>query len=139
MIDAGGVIRHTQVGFEAGDEATYVATLRQILAGGAAGGAAAGAAAGLTWPAAPAAAEPGTAQKMLFYTTSGTTAPHDTVLPFVFAVKAREKGHRPVVFLAGDATLLMKADVLAAVRAPGQPAAAALVERAVELRIPIFL
>ncbi|HEX6811607.1 MAG TPA: hypothetical protein VF384_08300 [Planctomycetota bacterium] len=138
MLDAGGVIRHTQVGFEAGDEATYIRTLHEILDGSKKAEPAAGAAPA-AWPAAPKAGHTGPAQKLLFYTSSGTTTPHDTVLPFVFAVKASEKGHRPVVFLAGDATLLAKDGVLDAVRAPGQPDAATLWKRAVELKIPIFL
>lgn len=137
MLDAGGVIRHTQVGFEAGDEATYIKTLHEILDGSKKpeGAVAAPAA----WPTATKAAHTGPAQKLLFYTTAGTTTPHDTVLPFVFAVKASEKGHRPLVFLAGDATLLAKDGVRDAVRAPGQPDVATLWKRAMELKIPIFL
>ena len=92
-----------------------------------------------SWPTSPKEGRKAPSQKLLFYTTSGTTAPHDTVLPFVFAVKASEKGHLPVVFLAGDATLLVKDGVLEAVRAPGQPEAAVLLKRAVELKIPVFL
>jgi hypothetical protein len=30
-VDAGGVIRHTQVGFKGGDEKKYEETLREIL------------------------------------------------------------------------------------------------------------
>ena len=43
------------------------------------------------------------AQKMLFHTTSGTTAPHRSVLPFDFGVTAREAGHEihPVLEVAG--------------------------------------
>jgi len=33
-VDAGGVIRYTPVGFEAGDEETYEAAIRKILDAG---------------------------------------------------------------------------------------------------------
>jgi hypothetical protein len=33
VLDAGGVVRYTQVGFESGDEKTYERSIRDILAG----------------------------------------------------------------------------------------------------------
>lgn len=133
-----GVVKYTQTGFESGDEKKYVATLESILAGGTCDvGSPTSRPASRPWPA-EGAAKAG-AQSMLFYTTSSTDAPHRAVLPFVFAVKAKEKGHDAAIFLAGDATLLMKSGVLGAVRAPGQPDAESLMKRAIELRVPIFL
>jgi predicted peroxiredoxin len=61
------------------------------------------------------------------------------VLPLVFAIAAKEKGHDAVVFLAGDATLLMKDGVAEGTKAAGQPDARALLRKAAALRIPIFL
>lgn len=78
-------------------------------------------------------------QRMLFHTASSTDAPHRVVLPLVFAATAKKKGHDAVVFLAGDATLLMKPGVLEATRAAGQPSAAQLVDEIVGLGVPIFL
>jgi predicted peroxiredoxin len=78
-------------------------------------------------------------QKLLFYTASSTDAPHRAVLPLIFATKAREKGHDSTIFLAGDGVLLMKSTVAADVKAVGQPAAAEVLRRAVELKIPIFV
>lgn len=76
---------------------------------------------------------------MLFHSASSTESPHRVVLPLVFAIAAKEKGHDSVVFLGGDATLLLKDGVLDATRAPGQPDARSLVEKAAALGIPIFL
>jgi len=136
VIDAGGVIRHTQVGFTSGDEKKYVAVLESLLG---APGCESQPSSGKGWPGDSRPTGERQVQRLLFHTSSGTDAAHRAVLPFVFAVKAKEKGHDPIVFLAGDATLLMKDGVLAAVRAPGQPDAASLVRRAADLRIPIFL
>ena len=85
------------------------------------------------WP------KPKAPQRMLFYSASSTDSPHRAVLPFVFAITAKKKGHDTVVFLAGDATLLMKKGVLEATKAAGQPDAKSLVEKAAGLGIPIFL
>jgi predicted peroxiredoxin len=61
------------------------------------------------------------------------------VLPLRFAIAAKEKGHDAVVFLSGDATMLMKDEVAASTKAAGQPDAAALLKRCAELGVPIFL
>jgi len=78
-------------------------------------------------------------QVMLFTTTSSTSDPHRAVLTFDFAVIARQKGHDVSVFLAGDATLLMKEKVRSEIRAPGQPAAMELVAKARDLGIPVYV
>jgi predicted peroxiredoxin len=78
-------------------------------------------------------------QKLLFYTASSTDAPHRAVLPLIFATKAREKGHDSTIFLAGDGVLLMKSTVAADIKAVGQPAAAEVLRRAVELMFPFFV
>lgn len=78
-------------------------------------------------------------QSMLFLTTSSTDSPHRAVLTFDFAVIAREKGYDVSVFLAGDATLLMKENVRSEIRAPGQPPAAELMKKAGSLGIPIYV
>lgn len=138
MLDAGGVIKHTQVGFTAGDEKTYLEEIGSILGAGCAapggvGEAPADAPRVPWWP------PRDTPQRMLFHSASSTDSPHRVVLPLVFAINAKKKGHDPVVFLAGDATLLMKEGVLKATRAAGQPDAKSLVEEAAALGIPIFL
>jgi hypothetical protein len=91
------------------------------------------------WPESRPGGKAATSQRLLFHTSSSTDAPHRAVLPLVFAAVAKEKGHDPVVFLAGDATLLMKDTVAAGVTAVGQPSAAEVIRKAVELGIPIFL
>jgi DsrE/DsrF-like family len=135
------------VGFEAGEEKKYAEVIAQVL--GAQDGCAAP-------PAAPAPGGPASRpkvgavrvpwwpdkpkpQRILFHTESSTDAPHRGVLPLRFAVAAKEKGHDAVVFLAGDATLLMKDEVAASTKAAGQPDAASLIRRCAELDVPIFL
>lgn len=78
-------------------------------------------------------------QTLLFYTTSSTDSPHRAVLPILFAIKAKEQGHNAMIFLAGDAVLLMKESVAKDVKAVGQPGAAEVLEKAVELKIPIHV
>lgn len=78
-------------------------------------------------------------QSMLFLSTSSTDSPNRAVLTFDFAVIAREKGHDVSVFLAGDATMLMKEAVRSTIHAPGQPSATELIARARELGIPVFI
>lgn len=94
---------------------------------------------GKGWPTDSRPAGQSKVQRILFHTSSATDAAPRAVLPFVFAVKAKEKGQDPVIFLSGDATLLMKDAVAAEIRAPGQPDLATLLKRAIELHIPIFL
>lgn len=59
------------------------------------------------------------------------------MLPLLFAVTAKELGHDARIFLVGGATLLMKDSVAVDVKAVGQPGAAEMLRRAVELKIPI--
>jgi hypothetical protein len=130
------------VGFEAGDEKKYAEVIAGILRGGDGCAPAPGTPASRPetgsprvpwWPGTP---KP---QRLLFHAASSTDAPHRGVLPLRFAVAAKEKGHDAVVFLAGDATMLMKDEVAASTKAAGQPDAAALLERCAELGVPIFL
>lgn len=83
--------------------------------------------------------DPATKQILLFYTTSGTDHPHRAVLPFVFAIAAKEKGHDASVFVAGDGVLLMKESIAADVKGVGQPTAADVLKKAVDLKIPIHV
>jgi len=76
-------------------------------------------------------------QSVLFASTTSTQAPHDAVLPLVFAVTAKGKGHDAVLFFGGDGVLLMKDSVAADVKAVGQPAAGELLQKAIALGIPI--
>jgi len=144
VLDAGGVIRYTQVGFEAGDEKRYAKEVEAALAAGDPEdkselpdqGPEEGARVSPRVPWWPDAREP---RRLLFTTASSTDAPHRAVLPLVFAVAAKEKGHDAVLFLAGDATLLMKPGVADGTKAAGQPDASTLLRRTAELGIPIFL
>ncbi len=83
--------------------------------------------------------QPARKQTLLFYTTSSTNSPHKGVLPLVFATAAKEKGHDAILFLAGDGVLLMKDSVAADIKAVGQPGAAELLKKAVELKVPIHV
>ena len=59
------------------------------------------------------------------------------MLPLVFAIEAKQKGHDAVVFLGGDGVLLAKNSVAADVKAVGQPGAAELLQRIAGLGIPV--
>lgn len=138
-MDAGGVIRYTQVGFEAGDEKKYEQVVQQLLrecAALAPPRATVSQPAGASDVVVPKSA---TGQTMLFYTAESTDNPHRAVLPLLFAVTAREQGHNALLFFAGDGTLLMKDSVAADIKAVGQPNAADLLRRAGELKIPIYV
>jgi hypothetical protein len=80
-----------------------------------------------------------TPQTLLFVTTSSTDTPHRPVLTLDFAVIAREKGHDVAVFLAGDATMLLKPNVRSAIHAPGQPSATELMAKARDLGVRVLV
>jgi predicted peroxiredoxin len=77
--------------------------------------------------------------RILYVGTAGSDDPTRAGLPFNFALGAIEAGHRPEIFLAGEAAYLMKADVAAAVMPVAMPSVREMLEKVVEHGVPIYV
>jgi len=77
--------------------------------------------------------------RILYLGTSGSDDPTRAGLPFNFAMGALDAGHRPEIFLAGEAAYLMKDAVLAAVQPVAMPALKEMLDELVAQRVPIFV
>jgi predicted peroxiredoxin len=76
---------------------------------------------------------------ILYVGTSGSDDPTRAGLPFNFALGAVEAGHRPQIFLAGEAAYLMKDDVAAAVMPVAMPPLREMMDKAVAAQVPILV
>lgn len=76
---------------------------------------------------------------ILYVSTFGSDDPTRATLPFVAAVGALEAGHRPQVFLAGEATYLMKDVIADQVHGVGWPPMKELLQKAIANGVPIFV
>jgi predicted peroxiredoxin len=77
--------------------------------------------------------------KILYVGTAGSDDPTRAGFPFNFALGAVEAGHRPEIFLAGEAAYLMKDDVAGAVLPVAMPPLAEMIRKVVEHRVPIYV
>jgi predicted peroxiredoxin len=76
---------------------------------------------------------------ILYLGTAGSDDPTRAGFPFNFALGALDAGHRPEVYLAGEATFLMKAIVADAVMPVAMPPLKTLIDEVVAQRVPIFV
>jgi len=76
---------------------------------------------------------------ILYIGTSGSDDPTRAGLPFNFALGAVEAGHQPQIFLAGEATYVMKDDIAAAILPVGMPPLREMLDGAVAKSVPIFV
>ena len=76
---------------------------------------------------------------ILYVSTYGSDDPTRATLPFVAALGAVEAGHSPQIFLAGEATFLMKDVVADQVHGVGWAPMKELLAKAVENGVPIFV
>jgi predicted peroxiredoxin len=76
---------------------------------------------------------------ILYVGTSGSDDPTRAGLPFNFALGAIEAGHRPQIFLAGEAAYLMKEDVAGAVMPVAMPPLREMIDKVVGHGVPIFV
>ncbi len=76
---------------------------------------------------------------ILFVSTFGSDDPTRASLPLVAAGGAIEAGHTPQLFLAGEATYLMKDVVAEQVQGIGWPPFKDLLQRLVSNGVPIFV
>ena len=76
---------------------------------------------------------------ILYVGTAGSDDPTRGGLPFNFAIGALEAGHRPEIFLAGEAAYLMKDAVIAAVHPVAMPSLKEMVDAVVAQGVPIYV
>ena len=77
--------------------------------------------------------------KILYLGTAGSDDPTRAGFPFQWALGARDAGHEAEVFLAGEATYLMKSAVAGAVLPVAMPPVKELIDEVVAQRVPIFV
>ena len=77
--------------------------------------------------------------RILYYGSSGSNDPTRAGLTFNHALGAIEAGHQPEIFLAGEATYLMKDGVAAAVFPVAMPPLKELLSKVIEHRVPIYV
>lgn len=77
--------------------------------------------------------------KILYLGTAGSDDPTRAGFPFQWAIGARDAGHDAEIFLAGEATYLMKKAVADAILPVAMPAMRELIDEVVAQRVPIFV
>ena len=76
---------------------------------------------------------------ILYVSTYGSDDPTRATLPFVAALGAVEAGHKPQVFLVGEATNLMKDVIADQVHGVGWAPMKELLQKAIANGVPIFV
>lgn len=76
---------------------------------------------------------------ILYVSTYGSDDPTRATLPFVAALGAVEAGHKPQVFLAGEAANLMKDVIADQVHGVGWAPMKELLQKAIANGVPIFV
>jgi predicted peroxiredoxin len=76
---------------------------------------------------------------ILYVSTYGSDDPTRATLPFVAALGALEAGHNAQIFLAGEATFLMKDVVAEQVHGVGWPPMKELLHKAIAQNIRIYV
>jgi predicted peroxiredoxin len=77
--------------------------------------------------------------RILYVGTAGSDDPTRAGLPFNFAMGALEAGHRPEIFLAGEAAYLMNDAVMAAVQPVAMPALREMMDAVVAQNVPLYV
>jgi predicted peroxiredoxin len=77
--------------------------------------------------------------KILYLGTAGSDDPTRAGFPFQWAIGARDAGHDAEIFLAGEATYLMKKTVADAIVPVAMPAMRELIDEVLAQRVPIFV
>jgi predicted peroxiredoxin len=76
---------------------------------------------------------------ILYVSTYGSDDPTRATLPFVAALGAVEAGHKPQVFLAGEAVNLMKDVIADQIHGVGWAPMKELLQKAIANGVPIFV
>jgi predicted peroxiredoxin len=77
--------------------------------------------------------------KILYLGTSGSDDPTRAGFPSLGALGARDAGHDAEIFLAGEATYLMKKTLADAVLPVAMPPLRELIDEVVAQRVPVFV
>ena len=77
--------------------------------------------------------------KMMYFGTNGSENPTKAVLPFLLANGATEAGHEAQITLFGDAVVVMKDVVAAAVVPVGWPPLKQLMDTSISNDVPIYV
>jgi predicted peroxiredoxin len=77
--------------------------------------------------------------RILYLGTAGSHDPTRAGLPFNFAMGALDAGHQAEIFLAGEATYLMKDSVLGAVQPVAMPALKEMLDELVAQNVPVYV
>jgi predicted peroxiredoxin len=77
--------------------------------------------------------------KILYLSTSGSNDPTRAGFPFQWALGARDAGHDAEIFLAGEATYLMKQTLADAILPVAMPPLRELIDEIVAQRVPVFV
>lgn len=77
--------------------------------------------------------------KILYYGSAGSDDPTRAGFPFNFALGAKEAGHEPEIFLAGEATYLMKDAIVQEVYPVAMPPVREMLKKVIEQRVPIYV
>lgn len=77
--------------------------------------------------------------KILYYGSAGSDDPTRAGFPFNFALGAKEAGHEPEIFLAGEATYLMKDVIVQEVYPVAMPPVREMLKKVIEHKIPIYV
>ena len=77
--------------------------------------------------------------KILYLGTAGSDDPTHAGFPFNFAMGALDAGHRPEIFLAGEAAYLMKDSVLGAVQPVAMAPLKDMLDELIAQRVPIYV
>jgi predicted peroxiredoxin len=83
--------------------------------------------------------EGATMAKILYLGTSGSDDPTRAGFPFQWALGARDAGHDAEIFLAGEATYLMRKTLADSVLPVAMPPLRELIDEVVAQRVPIFV
>jgi predicted peroxiredoxin len=77
--------------------------------------------------------------KILYHGTYGTDDPTRASFPFVYSRGAIEAGHEPTLFLAGEATYLMRPGIAEAVQGFGIASLKELLQSVREHSVPVYV
>ena len=77
--------------------------------------------------------------KILYVGTAGSDDPTRAGFPFNFALGALEAGHRPEIFLVGEAAFLMKQSIAEAVLPVAMPPLTEMLKKVIDQGVPIYV
>ncbi len=77
--------------------------------------------------------------QFLYHSTSGTEDPTRATFSFMFARGALEAGHKPEIFLIGEATDLLRSDVHKSVQGVGAPPLSELLQAIKDNGVPVYV